>query len=64
MLKNNRSATRAYKKTQQKHDGKHPVCVVCGKVVDLEDEEAEWSRTKRRTDCFVHRGCVKHWGDV
>ena len=30
--------------------------------MDPEDDETEWSRTKRRTDCFVHRHCVKHWG--
>lgn len=40
------------------------VYVVCGEAMDPEDDETEWSRTKRRTDCFVHRHCVKHWGDV
>ena len=64
MIKNNRTAMNAYKKTREKHGGDHPRCVVCGEVMDPEDDETEWSRTKRRTDCFVHRHCVKHWGDV
>ena len=54
----------AYKKTREKHGGERPCCVVCGEAMDPEDDETEWSRTKRRTDCFVHRHCVKHWGDV
>lgn len=54
----------AYKKTREKHGGDRPRCVVCGEVMDSEDDETEWSRTKRRTDCFVHRHCVKHWGDA
>lgn len=64
MIKNNRTAMNAYKKTREKHGGDHPRCVVCGEVMDPEDDETEWSRTKRRTDCFVHRHCVKHLGDV
>ena len=64
MIKNNRTAMNAYKKTREKHGGDRPCCVVCGEVMDPEDDETEWSRTKRRTDCFVHRHCVKHWGDV
>ena len=54
----------AYKKTREKHGGDRPRCVVCGEAMDPEDDETEWSRTKRRTDCFVHRHCAKHWGDV
>ena len=45
----------AYKKTREKHGGARPCCVVCGEVMDPEDDETEWSRTKRKTDCFVHR---------
>lgn len=45
----------AYKKTREKHGGDRPCCVVCGEAMDSEDDE---------TDCFVHRHCVKHWGDI
>ena len=53
---------RAYKKTQEKHRGKQPRCVVCGRIVDPEAHDAEYVRTKRKSHIFVHSGCVKNWG--
>lgn len=37
-------------------------CPVCGEIVDPYSSKAEYVRTKRKTDIFVHRDCVKDWG--
>lgn len=42
----------AYKKTREKHGGDHPRCVVCGEVMDPEDDETEWSRNKEKDRLF------------
>ena len=41
MIRNNRTAMNAYKKTREKHGGARPCCVVCGEAMDPEDDETE-----------------------
>lgn len=42
--------------------GQVPRCPVCGEETNASDPELEYVRTKRKTDIFVHRTCVKDWG--
>lgn len=37
-------------------------CPVCGKEIDPYAADAEYVRTKRKSDIFVHRACVINWG--
>ena len=55
MIRNNRTAMNAYKKTREKHGGDRPRCVVCGEAMDPEDDETEWSRTKTLRETLGRR---------
>lgn len=37
-------------------------CCICGKSLDPEDDKTEYSKTKRGTENFFHRDCVRRWG--
>ena len=37
-------------------------CGVCGKPLDPEDDKTEYCKTKRGTENFFHRDCVRRWG--
>ena len=36
-------------------------CGVCGKQITEGEEDIEYVKTKRGTEIFVHRPCLKHW---
>ena len=38
----------AYKKTREKHGGARPCCVVCGEVMDPEDERQSGPEQRER----------------
>lgn len=38
-------------------------CPVCGKEIHREDDDIEYSRTKRGSHIFIHTECVKKWGE-
>lgn len=41
-----------------------PTCPVCGKDIYSHDlDKVEYIKTKRKTDVFVHKECVKKWGN-
>ena len=50
------------KHTKISRSGRAPRCPVCGEATNASDPELEYVRTKRKTDIFVHRVCVKNWG--
>ena len=37
-------------------------CCVCGKPLDPDDDKTEYCKTKRGTENFFHRDCVRRWG--
>ena len=51
---------RKYKKLPE--DSYRRECPVCQKKVDPDSEYTEYVKTKRGSDIFFHRGCVKEWG--
>ena len=38
-------------------------CCVCGKPLDPEDDKTEYCKTKRGTENFFHRDCVRRWAE-
>lgn len=41
-----------------------PHCPVCDKPCYVSDaDELEYVKTKRGTEIFIHKGCVKKWGE-
>lgn len=38
-------------------------CCICGKPLDPEDDKTEYSKTKRGTENFFHRDCVRRWAE-
>lgn len=38
-------------------------CCVCGKPLDPEDDKTEYAKTKRGTENFFHRDCVRRWAE-
>lgn len=38
-------------------------CCICGKPLDPEDGKTEYAKTKRRTENFFHRDCVRRWAE-
>mgnify|MGYP002768614037 FL=1 len=36
-------------------------CCVCGKPLDSEADTTEYAKTKRKTEVFFHRECVRRW---
>jgi len=51
---------------QPESDGKDidvHTCPVCGQKIDTGEDNVGYVRTKRKTEVFVHHGCVKNWGN-
>ena len=38
-------------------------CCICGKPLDPEDDKTESCKTKRGTENFFHRDCVRRWAE-
>lgn len=38
-------------------------CCICGKPLDPEDDKTEYCKTKRGTENFFHRDCVRRWAE-
>lgn len=38
-------------------------CCICGKPVYSTDCNTEYAKTKRGTENFFHRDCVRRWGE-
>lgn len=38
-------------------------CRICGKPLDPEDDKTEYAKTKRGSENFFHRDCVRRWAE-
>lgn len=38
-------------------------CCICGNPLDPEDDKTEYCKTKRGTENFFHRDCVRRWAE-
>ncbi len=36
-------------------------CPVCGREIKENDEGIEYAKTKRGSDVFVHKTCIRRW---
>ena len=53
--------TKLYKLKAQETDKAD--CCICGKPLDPEDDKTEYCKTKRGTENFFHRDCVRRWAE-
>lgn len=42
--------------------GKPICCGICGQEISYGEDDIEYVKTKRGTEIFVHRDCIKKWG--
>lgn len=42
--------------------GKPICCGICGQEIFFGEEGIEYVKTKRGTEIFVHRNCIRKWG--
>ena len=53
-----------YGRYLQQHDWAKPMCPVCSKKIAEDDlDKVEYIKTKRGTVIFVHKECIKKWGN-
>ena len=53
-----------YERYLKQYYATKPTCPVCGKQIQESDlEKVEYIKTKRGTVIFVHKECVKKWGN-
>lgn len=50
-------------KTFDKLNNINSLCPVCGKEIRREDDDIEYSKTRRGSHIFIHTECVKKWGE-
>ncbi|WP_418206008.1 hypothetical protein [Anaerotignum faecicola] len=48
--------------TNKNLSGKPICCGICGQEISYGEDGIEYVKTKRGTEIFVHRDCIKKWG--
>lgn len=48
--------------TNKDLSGKQICCGVCRQEISYGEDGIEYVKTKRGTEIFVHRDCIKKWG--
>lgn len=53
-----------YERYLNNHNHVYPECPVCGKLIFRDGlDKVEYIKTKRQTVIFIHKECVKKWGN-